>query len=61
MKEVFSKRQDAEGLWEVFDPGSGDVVLLDGHPLSGLDDEQADEAIDLLRAGILSPDLQASS
>ncbi|MFC6487584.1 hypothetical protein [Nitratireductor sp. GCM10026969] len=56
MANGFDKRQDTEGLWEVFDSDSEEVVLIDGLPLSGLEEDEADEAIRQLNDGEVSPD-----
>jgi len=56
MASAFDKRQDEEGLWEVYDEDSEEVVMIDGLPLSGLDEGEADEAIRRLQAGEISPD-----
>jgi len=56
MASAFDKRQDEEGLWEVYDEDSEEVVMIDGLPLSGLDEGEADDAIRKLRAGEVSPD-----
>ncbi len=52
----FDKRQDEDGRWEVFDTGNDDVVLIDGLPLSGMGEDEADEAIRQLHAREISPD-----
>lgn len=57
MENVFGKRRDNEGLWEIFDKRTGEVVILDGgYPLSELDDRDVAEAWELLLAGELVPD-----
>ncbi|WP_173931571.1 hypothetical protein [Chelativorans sp. Marseille-P2723] len=56
MANGFDKRQDKEGRWEVFDTGTDRVVRLDGLPLSGLDEAEADEAIERLQAREITPD-----
>lgn len=56
MATAYEKRQDEEGLWEVFDPESEEVVVVDGFPLSGLDEDEADEAISRLGSGEITPD-----
>lgn len=56
MPNGFDKRQDEDGLWEIYDEDSDRVVTVDGLPLSGLDEDEADEALRLLVRGELSPD-----
>jgi hypothetical protein len=56
MANGYDKRQDEEGLWEVFDTGNDHVVIVDGLRLSGLDEDEADEAIRQLDRGDMSPD-----
>lgn len=56
MNDIYNKRRDAEDLWEIFDIWTGKVVILEGgYPLSGLDDHEVREALDLLDAGELVP------
>ncbi|ESW85230.1 hypothetical protein X772_16060 [Mesorhizobium sp. LSJC280B00] len=52
----FDKRQDSEGLWEVYDSESDEAVVVGGLPLSGLDESEADEAIEKLNRGDLTSD-----
>ncbi|MER9790173.1 hypothetical protein [Mesorhizobium sp. M0213] len=49
MPTVYDKRQDPEGLWEVYYSESDEAVVVDGLPLSGLDESEADEAIEMKR------------
>ncbi|MCP9228722.1 hypothetical protein NKJ72_10420 [Mesorhizobium sp. M0045] len=56
MPTVYDKRQDPEGLWEVYDSESDEAVVVDGLPLSGLDESEADEAIEKLNRGELTSD-----
>jgi len=56
MAGAFEKRQSEDGLWEVYDEDSEEVIVLDGLPLSGLDEDEADDALRRLRAGEISPD-----
>jgi hypothetical protein len=51
MPTTYNKRQDSEGLWELYDGESEEVVIVDGMPLSGLDEVEANEAIRRLKAG----------
>ncbi|WP_028035217.1 hypothetical protein [Chelativorans sp. J32] len=56
MAGAFDKRQREDGLWEVYDEDSEEVIVIDGLPLSGLDEDEADDALRGLRAGEISPD-----
>ncbi|WEX07191.1 hypothetical protein [Chelativorans sp. AA-79] len=56
MAGAFDKRQGEDGLWEVYDEDSDEVILIDGLPLAGLGEEEADDALRRLRRGDLSPD-----
>lgn len=61
MPTVYDKRQDPEGLWEVYDSESDEAVVVDGLPLSGLDESEADEAIEKLNRGELTSDNTAET
>lgn len=56
MANGFDKRQDEDGLWEVYDTDSEEVVRVGGLPLSGMDEDEADEALERLARGEISPD-----
>jgi len=56
MANAFDKRQDRQGLWEVYDVDNERVVTVDGLPLAGLDAAEADDALQRLGSGRLSPD-----
>lgn len=56
MPTAYDKRQDSEGLWEVYDGESEETVIVDGIPLAGLDEDEADEAIAKLERGELTSD-----
>lgn len=56
MPTTYDKRQDPDGLWEVYDGDSEEAVMIDGLPLSGLDESEADEAIARLNRGELTSD-----
>jgi hypothetical protein len=56
MPTNYDKRQDSEGLWEVYDNESDETVAVDGIPLAGLGEAEADEAIDKLKRGELTSD-----
>ncbi|EHK57218.1 hypothetical protein [Allomesorhizobium alhagi] len=55
MPTNYDKRQDSEGLWEVYDNESDETVAVD-IPLAGLGEAEADEAIDKLKRGELTSD-----
>ncbi|MFC6488047.1 hypothetical protein [Nitratireductor sp. GCM10026969] len=50
----FARRQDSDGLWEVYEIANGATVITEG-PLTGLDEHEAREVIDLLHEGIVEP------
>jgi hypothetical protein len=56
MPTVYEKRQDPEGLWEIYDNESDETVTVDGIPLAGLGEDEADEAIEKLKRGELTSD-----
>jgi len=56
METGFGKELDDVGLWAVVFDGTIEVVYVDGQPLVGLDPEQVDDAIELLKSGSLKPD-----
>ncbi|MCT7377061.1 hypothetical protein [Chelativorans salis] len=56
MLSDFDRRQNRDGLWEIYDTVSGEVVVVDGMPLSGLGDREAREAVDHLHTGRMEPD-----
>jgi hypothetical protein len=56
MATIYDKREDSEGLWEVYDRESEEIVVVDGLPLSGLDKDEADEVIEKLNRRELTPD-----
>lgn len=56
MRTAYDKRQDGEGLWEVYDSDTDEAVMIDGLPLSGMGEDEANEAIERLRAGEVVPD-----
>lgn len=45
MATIYDKRRNEDDLWEVYDSESEDVVVVDGMPLTGLDEGEADEAV----------------
>ena len=48
-------RRVRDGLWEVYDIDSNKVVRVGGVPLTNLLDEDALDALDLIRDGFLTP------
>jgi hypothetical protein len=56
MPTNYDKRQDSEGLWEVYDNETDETVAVDGIPLAGLGEDEADEAIEKLKRGELTSD-----
>ncbi|RWP77650.1 hypothetical protein [Mesorhizobium sp.] len=56
MSTTYNKRQNSEGLWEIYDGESEEAVIVDGMPLSGLDEVEANEAIRRLKRGELTSD-----
>jgi CO dehydrogenase/acetyl-CoA synthase alpha subunit len=56
MATVYEKRRNEDDLWEVYDSESEDIVVVDGMPLTGLDEEEADEAVVQLNRRQLTPD-----
>lgn len=53
----FEKRQADNQTWEVVDISTGWVVTTDGQPLDDMEESEADEAIRLLEANELTPDM----
>lgn len=56
MEDRFDKRQNPDGLWEIYDTENEEVLHIDGLPLTGLDIDEADEVLARIRRGELSPD-----
>jgi hypothetical protein len=56
MPTAYDKRQDSEGLWEIYAGESEETVMVDGIPLAGLDQDEAEEAIEKLKRGELTSD-----
>jgi|GEM_PF-5566516 len=48
-------RRVSDGLWEVYDIDNNKVVRVGGVPLTNLLDEDALDALDLIRDGFLNP------
>jgi len=55
MERRHAIRRVTDGLWEVYDIDNNKVVLVGGAPLTDLLDEDALDALDLLRDGFLTP------
>jgi len=56
MQGKFAIRQEATDLWEIYDVETGHVVTLEGFPLDGLANYEADELAKLLFMGEILPD-----
>ncbi|RWO56123.1 MAG: hypothetical protein E5Y10_03285 [Mesorhizobium sp.] len=56
MPTIYNKRQNSDGLWEVYDDESEEAVVVDGMPLSGLDELEANEVIRKLKRGEVTSD-----
>lgn len=46
----YATREDGTGLWAVYDIFTGLTAEVNGTPQDGLDNEQADDLVDLLNA-----------
>ncbi|MCQ4635017.1 hypothetical protein GB927_033680 [Shinella sp. CPCC 100929] len=46
----YATREDGTGLWAVYDIFTGLTAEVSGTPQDGLDNEQADDLVDLLNA-----------
>ena len=57
MAARYEKRATGEELWKVVDVYTGRTVLLDGAPLDQMEEREADDTVDLLEAGELTPDI----
>lgn len=55
MERRHAIRRVSDGLWEVYDIDNNKVVLVGGVPLTNLLDEDALDALDLIRDGFLTP------
>jgi len=52
--ESFKSRKEADGTWTIYRPLTGDPVsIVDGGPLTGLDEHEAEEALDMLDEEII--------
>lgn len=52
----YQKRLEALDLWEVYDTKTGEVVHVQGWPVDGLGEAEAEEMVELLNSGEISPD-----
>ncbi|BAV52308.1 hypothetical protein MesoLj113a_51790 [Mesorhizobium sp. 113-1-2] len=55
MERRHAIRRVMDGLWEVYDIDNDKVVRVGGVPLTNLLDEDALDALDLIRDGFLTP------
>jgi len=55
MERRHAMRRVRDGLWEVYDIDNNKVVRVGGVPLTNLLDEDALDALDLIRDGFLNP------
>ncbi|SFQ20190.1 hypothetical protein SAMN03159463_05961 [Mesorhizobium sp. NFR06] len=55
MADKYQMRQSDDGLWEIIEAATGEIVKLANVPLSGLDQEAATGALDVLLNAILAP------
>ncbi|PBB65277.1 hypothetical protein CK228_28855 [Mesorhizobium sp. WSM4312] len=55
MERRHAIRRVSDGLWEVYDIDNNKVVRVGGVPLTNLLDEDALDALDLIRDGFLAP------
>jgi hypothetical protein len=55
MERRHAIRRVSDGLWEVYDIDNNKVVRVGGVPLTNLLDEDALDALDLIRDGFLTP------
>ena len=55
MERRHAIRRVNDGLWEVYDIDNNKVVRVGGVPLTNLLDEDALDALDLIRDGFLTP------
>ena len=55
MERRHAIRRISDGLWEVYEIDNNKVVRVGGVPLTNLLDEDALDALDLIRDGFLNP------
>ncbi|TIT24264.1 MAG: hypothetical protein E5W70_04885 [Mesorhizobium sp.] len=53
MERLYAIRRVKDGLWEVYDTDDDKVVFTDGVALTDLSDEEALDALELLKSGFL--------
>jgi hypothetical protein len=56
MAGAFAKRRDPDGSWTVYDIETEQVIVIDGLPLAGLGEDEAEEAASRLGNGEIAPD-----
>ncbi|WP_159586052.1 hypothetical protein [Chelativorans xinjiangense] len=56
MANRYDKRLEDEDLWEVYEVRTGRVVLIAGQPYDGMAEHEADEIVQLLETGAVTPD-----
>ena len=61
MERRHAIRRIQDGLWEVYDIDDEKVVFVDEVPLTNLQDEEALDALELLKDGFLLPMRRGSS
>ncbi|CCV07330.1 conserved hypothetical protein [Mesorhizobium metallidurans STM 2683] len=61
MERRHAIRRVKDGLWEVYDIDDEKVVFIDEVPLTDLQDEEALDALELLKDGFLLPKKRRSS
>jgi hypothetical protein len=61
MERRHAIRRVQDGLWEVYDIDDDKVVLVEGVALTNLSDEEALDALELLKGGFLVPGKRRSS
>ncbi|CCV14257.1 conserved hypothetical protein [Mesorhizobium sp. STM 4661] len=61
MERRHAIRRVKDGLWEVYDIDDEKVVFVDEVPLTNLQDEEALDALELLKDGFLLPKKRRSS
>lgn len=61
MERRHAIRRIKDGLWEVYDVDDETVVFVDEVPLTNLQDDEALDALELLKDGFLLPRKRGSS
>lgn len=57
MAARYEKRAIDEELWKVVDVYTQRTVVLDGTPLDRMEEREANDTVELLEAGELTPDI----